>query len=255
MARRPHPKKLLVEGDEDKRVVPELIEAHGIPWGENSDEWIVEISQCDGFENVVKPGAIETELKVSGREALGIIADANSDAERRWESVRNRCLRSLPDLPKDLPAGGLIHENAEGLKLGVWLMPDNQSRGMMETFLTYLVPDHGDVLLGHANPPATEPEPSEPRPLVFAARSEPSRVVQWHSRWTWGSRLAAVDNRGRSRTSTMPYELVAQASRLQCDVRHFSSHCGRSRTSTMPYELITTRMRVSRLVHGADPTG
>ncbi len=150
MARRPHPKKLLVEGDEDKRVVPELIEAHGIPWGENSDEWIVEISQCDGFENVVKPGAIETELKVSGREALGIIADANSDAERRWESVRNRCLRSFPDLPKDLPAGGLIHENAEGLKLGVWLMPDNQSRGMMETFLTYLVPDHGDVLLGHA---------------------------------------------------------------------------------------------------------
>ncbi|MGK7904814.1 MAG: hypothetical protein AB4352_26095 [Hormoscilla sp.] len=29
-----HKKKLLVEGDSDKRVIPVLIEANGIPWGE-----------------------------------------------------------------------------------------------------------------------------------------------------------------------------------------------------------------------------
>ncbi|MCK4659658.1 MAG: hypothetical protein KAV82_09085 [Phycisphaerae bacterium] len=150
MARRNPSKKLLVEGDEDKRVIPQLIEANGIRWGENRDTWIVELDQCDGFENMVKPGVIETELKASGLEVLGIIADANDNAGRRWESLRNRCRGSFPELPDELPATGLIHESETGLKLGVWLMPDNRSHGMMETFLTYLVPDDSNPVLKHA---------------------------------------------------------------------------------------------------------
>lgn len=149
MANRYSPKKLLVEGEEDKRVIPQLIEANGIRWGESRDEWIVEINQCDG-SNMVKEGVIETELKASGLEVLGIIADANDNMERRWESLRNRCIRSFPDLPSELPSTGLIYENETGLKLGVWLMPDNRSHGMMETFLTYLVPDDSNPVLKYA---------------------------------------------------------------------------------------------------------
>lgn len=150
MARRNHPKKLLVEGEEDKRLIPQLIEANQIPWGENRDTWIVEIEQCDGFEKMVKQGVIEIELKASGREVLGIIADANYKAEERWKSLRNRCLQSFPDLPNELPPAGLVWENETGLKLGVWLMPDNRSHGMMETFLTYLVPNEDDRILAYA---------------------------------------------------------------------------------------------------------
>ncbi len=150
MARRNPPKKLLVEGDEDKRVIPQLIEANGIRWGEKRDTWIVEIEQCDGFENMVKQGVIEIELKASGREVLGIIADANDKAEERWESLRNRCIQSFPDLPSELPPTGLVCESETGLRLGVWLMPDNQSHGMMETFLTYLVPDGSNPVLKYA---------------------------------------------------------------------------------------------------------
>ena len=32
------PKKLLVEGQDDKRVIPELIEKNGIRWGETKKE-------------------------------------------------------------------------------------------------------------------------------------------------------------------------------------------------------------------------
>ncbi len=46
MATRYNPKKLLVEGDEDKRVIPQLIEANGIRWGESRDTWIVKNSQA-----------------------------------------------------------------------------------------------------------------------------------------------------------------------------------------------------------------
>ena len=150
MATRYNPKKLLVEGKEDERVIPQLLEANGISWGENRSEWVVEIKEYNGFESMVEKGVIETELKASGLEALGIVADANNDAGKRWKSLRNRCIRSFPDLPTELPTTGLIHENESGLKLGVWLMPDNQSHGMMETFLTYLVPDDGDPLLKFA---------------------------------------------------------------------------------------------------------
>lgn len=150
MATRYNPKKLLVEGKEDKWVIPQLIEANGICWGEDSDTWIVEIDECDGFESMVKQGLIETELKASNLEALGIIADANNNAGKKWDRLRERCGASFSDLPDYLPEGGLIAENDAGLKLGVWLMPDNQSHGMMETFLTYLVPDDGDSVLKHA---------------------------------------------------------------------------------------------------------
>lgn len=145
-----HPKKLLVEGAEDKRVIPYLMEANGIRWGESDADRVVEIKEYDGIENMVKPGLIETELKASGLEVLGIIADANENAAGRWKSLRDRCLGSFPELPDDLPSTGLIHENETGLKLGIWLMPDNRSRGMMETFLTYLVPEEGNPVLKFA---------------------------------------------------------------------------------------------------------
>ncbi len=150
MVRRNLPKKLLVEGEEDKRVIPQLIEAKGIRWGETRAEWVVEIKECNGFESMVEKDVIETELKASGLEVLGIIADANNDAGKRWRSLRNRCCGSFPELPDKLPASGLIHESEAGLKLGVWLMPDNRSHGMMETFLTYLVPDASSPVLQYA---------------------------------------------------------------------------------------------------------
>lgn len=150
MAGRNPLKKLLVEGEEDKRVIPQLMEANRIPWGETRNEWVVEIDQCDGFENMVKQGLIETELKASGLVALGIIADADKNAKQRWSSLRDRCRGSFPELPDDVPASGLIQGNESGLKLGVWLMPDNRSHGMIETFLTYLVPDDSSPVLKYA---------------------------------------------------------------------------------------------------------
>ncbi len=149
MAKRnaPEPNMLLVEGEEDKRVIPELMEANGVPWGKPPP---VFIEPRDGFESMVKQSVIETELKATGLKVLGIIADANDEAVRRWGSLRNRCIRSFPDLPSELPPRGLICESETGLKLGVWLMPDNRSHGMMETFLTYLVPDDSNPVLKYA---------------------------------------------------------------------------------------------------------
>lgn len=49
-----NPNRLLVEGDEDKRVIPQLIEANGIRWGERNQERIVEIKAAGGIEKLLE---------------------------------------------------------------------------------------------------------------------------------------------------------------------------------------------------------
>lgn len=99
MPPRVRPKKLLVEGNTDQRVMPYLLEANGVEW-EVAGEPVVYIEPCNGIEQMLKPGAIEGELAASGLEALGIVVDANSDAHQRWTRVRSRCLPQFLPCPK-----------------------------------------------------------------------------------------------------------------------------------------------------------
>jgi len=49
----------------------------------------------------------------------------------------------VPDIPEDLPRGGLVHPceiAGRPLKIGVWMMPDNYRDGSLETFLGTLIP-------------------------------------------------------------------------------------------------------------------
>ena len=141
-----HDKILLVEGDEDKRVIPELIEANGINWGDSEKEWIVRIKACGGIDNLLDKKLINTELKASNLKVLGIIIDADEQPEERWQGIRNCLIERFPEIPENLPNTGLIHQAQEDIKIGIWMMPDNQERGMLETFLKFLLPDNGDNL-------------------------------------------------------------------------------------------------------------
>ena len=144
-------KVLLVEGDEDKRTLPELVEANGIPWGETADDAIVYIKSYDGIEKLLRHGGLETQIKRSELEVLGIVVDGNDDPQSRWRRISDRCSDSFPSLPAEMPSDGLVVVNDDGLKLGVWIMPDNSMRGMLETFLAFLIPDDAGSLWKHAN--------------------------------------------------------------------------------------------------------
>jgi hypothetical protein len=130
--------RLLVEGDDEKRVIPYFMDEH-VVWGNRENEWVVQIEQFDGIDKMLKPGVIEAELKTPGLKALGIVVDANDHFDSRWARIRERCHRVIGDFPGDLPLEGLIHQNEDGLRVGVWIMPDNRSVGMLETFLSYLL--------------------------------------------------------------------------------------------------------------------
>jgi hypothetical protein len=150
-----HSKVLLVEGRQDVRVIPELIEANGVNWGTKKNP-VVKIRDCDGYQKLVDQDIISTELKASGLSVLGIMIDADENPSRRWQSIRNVILKSIPDIPETLPENGLIHILPGGIKLGIWMMPDNKMRGMLETFLAYMIPVGNEVLWQFAQTTAQE---------------------------------------------------------------------------------------------------
>ena len=140
-------KVLLVEGEEDKRVIPEFVEANGVPWGDRPKDWIVEIRALGSVESLLNKEEISIQLKTSDTlKILGIILDADDVPVKRWQSMRNCLLERYPEIPEELPATGLIHGNPGEIKVGVWMMPDNRERGMLETFLQFLLPENGREL-------------------------------------------------------------------------------------------------------------
>ena len=130
----PNRNVLLVEGKEERLVVSHFMDRH-IVWGDTPEEWVVEIKTHEGVDDLLEPGNIEAESKRPGLKSLGILIDADDQFASRWLRLRDRCLRVAADFPVELPSEGLIHQNEHGLRIGVWVMPDNGSRGMLETFL------------------------------------------------------------------------------------------------------------------------
>ena len=141
-------KVLLVEGKDEKLVIPELIKANGIDLGSEQNP-IIFIDPHNGFDNLVKPDVIATELLASGLVAIGIIFDADEKPQKdRWRSVRNICLKieNMPSLPQELPEKGLIVDTLNGIKFGIWMMPDNKMRGMLETFLAEIISEENQEI-------------------------------------------------------------------------------------------------------------
>jgi hypothetical protein len=155
-------KKLIVEGNQDKRVIPELMEANGVTWGKGKEPVYIEAYGSDEFINNKK---ISARLKASGLTHLGLIIDADENPKDRWQSIRNACLKveeiqkSIDNLPEQMPETGLIiniPNGTEFIKFGIWMMPDNENRGMLETFLAYMIKDESDPLWQYAQEVVTE---------------------------------------------------------------------------------------------------
>ena len=127
-----HKNLILVEGENDYHLVREI-------WRYHSDmqDTPFAIENKKGVDNLLQ--SINAELKVDGREVLGIMLDANSALSDRWEKILNH-LEDFTDvqLPEKPEKSGTII-NSEP-KVGIWLMPDNESPGELENFIRTLIP-------------------------------------------------------------------------------------------------------------------
>lgn len=130
---------LLVEGLDDKHVVRQIREKSvSMP--------AFGISDKEGVDRLLE--SIEAEIKAPGRKAVGILVDANDDPQARWEAVAYRLERvgfNCPSVPT--PMGFVVDGGLDfgHRRVGVWLMPDNESAGELEDFIAGLIPPQDTV--------------------------------------------------------------------------------------------------------------
>lgn len=129
-------KYLLVEGNDDFHVISALCEQYKIP--ENFT-----IVDSKGIAKLLE--SIPVYLKKSGTDTIGIILDADTDLNNRWQSLKNILTKAGYNLPSTIPSTGLIYRQNGKITVGVWLMPDNNSNGMLEDFIKFLIPANDNL--------------------------------------------------------------------------------------------------------------
>ncbi len=138
---------LLVEGPDDREVVHQLMNHYHLRRG------VVDVKDKVGYENL--RATIRLELADSEVECVGIVVDADANLQDRWQSLRDVLLPLDYDVPSAPDPGGTIIHRAPRptdtlvQTLGLWVMPDNTLPGMLEHFVSFLVPP-GDNLWPHA---------------------------------------------------------------------------------------------------------
>jgi hypothetical protein len=130
-------KKLLVEGNDDKHVIWALCEQFNI--NETFD-----VIDCEGIDKLLEQ--IPVRLKQSAVDTIGIIIDADSNLLLRWNSLKQLLRTQGFNIPEDLPENGLIVLVTGQISIGIWIMPDNNLNGMLEDFLSFLVPSNDSLL-------------------------------------------------------------------------------------------------------------
>lgn len=125
----PPPRVLLVEGDDDKHVVRHLCNVVGL-------EVKFSIDDKRGKDSLL--AAIRNEVRVPGRDALGILLDADDDLQSRWNAVSEALSRVDVDAPEEPDPCGTVIDNRP--RIGVWLMPNNQTPGELEEFIAGMIP-------------------------------------------------------------------------------------------------------------------
>ena len=167
-------KILLVEGSDDEHVLKHICGERGVG---KLDEVKPQGDVLRLLEN------FPVRLKESDVEALGVVIDADTDLAARWQSLRDRLTKAgYQNVPANpAPAGTILAPPSEGLlpRVGVWIMPDNQTRGILEDFLHFLVPS-GSKLFGHVKSSVAAIPEGERR---FSQLAEPKAIIHTWLAW------------------------------------------------------------------------
>jgi len=121
---------LLVEGKNDLHVFWNIFEKHSVNQSFKSEG-------KEG-DNIYKSIPIYLKTDIS---TLGIVIDADDNLNGKWEKLKGILTNSGYDLPDSPSPTGTIIKNEESPTVGIWIMPNNDTNGMLEDFVRQLVPE------------------------------------------------------------------------------------------------------------------
>jgi hypothetical protein len=156
------PRRLLVEGKDDQHVVWNLCVSHQVPQ-------TFEVRETEGIDPLID--VLSVQLKGSDLERIGIVIDADVELASRWASIATVLQRTgYASVPEHPLVTGTIIEQKDRPTVGVWLMPDNTTAGMLEDFAAALVRP-ADPLFRRAEA-AVDAIPADERPFSLFHRSK-----------------------------------------------------------------------------------
>lgn len=170
-------KVLLVEGVGDKIVIERLCDIRNVSRPEP-------ITALGSVEQLLADFPIQ--LKESA-EVVGVVIDADTDLNSRWMSLRDRLVEAgytVSEVPKNPdPKGTIINPPSDPDKLlprvGIWIMPNNQTTGILEDFLRFLVPADSP-LFAHVKSSVSSIPAGERR---FKDAAEPKALIHTWLAW------------------------------------------------------------------------
>lgn len=135
---RPPNKILLVEGSNDKHVVRHIRQR-----SQSISDLHFDIEDKGGLDALNQ--SIGAEIDVPGRQVVGILIDANNNVQARWASITRRLSDEAINAPVKPSPDGTVIDTKGKPRVGIWLMPDNESPGELEDFVAQMLPDDDSV--------------------------------------------------------------------------------------------------------------
>ncbi|OHB63606.1 MAG: hypothetical protein A2Y77_06210 [Planctomycetes bacterium RBG_13_62_9] len=165
---------LLVEGNDDEHVIKHIC-------GTRNVQRLDEIKPQGSVEQLLEN--LPVRLKESDVEVLGIIVDADTDLAARWQSLHDQLAKAgYLNIPAQPLLDGTILVPPVGTllpRVGIWIMPDNQTKGILEDFLQFLIPE-GSRLFKHVQSSVANIPKGEQRFNQFA---EPKAIIHTWLAW------------------------------------------------------------------------
>jgi uncharacterized protein DUF3226 len=175
---------LLVEGNDDRHVMWNLFEVRNV-----AERFSVECPKSKSVD--IENGGIDDLfesipywLTSSDLERLAIVVDADGvGPDARWEAIRHRLVKAGHDvLPTEHAAEGSVFDlslqphTPRTIRFGLWVMPNNQSTGMLEDFVANMIREDDEVLPYVDNFLAAIPEDKRRYRKVHASKA---RLHTW----------------------------------------------------------------------------
>ena len=161
---------LLVEGNDDQHVMRNLFDVRRIsdiyvlrPGDQPDDERPGRVipggdaGSDDGGGDRKLLDSIPARLDTSGLERLAVVIDADYEEngrglKSRWDAICNQLAKEgYEDLPKSHETNGSVIEllavgGRKPIRFGVWIMPNNQTEGMLEDFVANMIHKNDEAL-------------------------------------------------------------------------------------------------------------
>lgn len=116
---------LLVEGIDDLHAITHIMKRCDVKKS-------FEIKENNGIDNLLDN--IPVFIK-SGSSILGIVIDADENITNRWKAIKSKLNSIGYDMSSTPDRNGTILKQKDKVVIGIWIMPNNNSNGMLEDFI------------------------------------------------------------------------------------------------------------------------